>query len=329
MNQWSTPDYAVAVHEALDCWEKSIYNYTHSYTNETLMFDFVFYMSDVNYTSDYDIILSFARNEISQGSKGVGLTTFKWNVRTHDPIPPIIINVTTYSATADFLFVKNVAMHEFGHALGLGHASSSNTIDGQELMYPTSTNDQVVYPSTLDIYALMVLYHEGNFGLTVQLPSDIPYKMLAEGQKLPPPNGNSNPPLPIPYQSQSSPLLLIFPPTGTFQYVLLYPQEIIGHPMILLVPSLFWLSIALISGLLFNSGKIGFLVVLAISLLIGYYVSLTLDISLSTLGLNIILLLPAIIVGASLGGLIRRSSSPKDVEMEGEVPFENQFTTLP
>lgn len=324
MNQWSTPDYAVAVQEAIDCWVKSIYNYTHSYTDETLMFNFVFYVSDINSTSNYDIILSFTRNEISQGSKGVGLTTFKWNVHTHDPIPPILINVTTYSATADFLFVKNVAMHEFGHALGLGHALSSNTLDGQELMYPTSTNDQAVYPSTLDVYGLMVLYHEGNFGGTVQLPSDIPYKMLAEGQKLPP-NDTPNPPLPLPYQSQSSPLLFIFPPTGTFQYVLLNPQEILGQPMILLVPSLFWLSIALISGSLFRSGKIGSLVVLAISLLIAYYVSLIWEISLSTLGLNIILLLPAIIVGASLGGLIRRSSSPKDGEMGGEVPFENQF----
>ena len=78
------------------------------------------------------------------------------------------------------LFVKNIAMHEFGHALGLGHAGSQNTQNGPELMYYASSKDSVVYPSTLDVYGLTRLY-SGNYGQTVYLPPDIPYEMLADG----------------------------------------------------------------------------------------------------------------------------------------------------
>jgi predicted Zn-dependent protease len=186
MNQWTQQEYAVAVREALDSWIKSIWNYTNTYNDTSLAtVNYLFYLNDVNSTTDYDVLISFAPDKIPPGPNTVGLTTYSWDLTTHQPVPPITINITTYSGTATTLFVKNIAMHEFGHALGLGHALPQNTLNGPELMYFSSSKNQVVYPSTLDVYGLTKVYN-GSYGQTVYLPSSIPYVMLAEGD-IPPP----------------------------------------------------------------------------------------------------------------------------------------------
>lgn len=187
MNRWSTSNYALSVREALDSWIGSIRIYIDSYGGETLrLISYTFYLSNVNSTSNYDVIISFTPIEMPPIPNTVGLTTYEWNAKTHEPIPPITINITTYSSTASPLFVKNVAMHELGHALGLGHAPSQYTADGDpELMYYSSSRGEVVYPSTLDVYGLTMLY-QGNFSQIIQLPSSITYKILSNG-RVPPP----------------------------------------------------------------------------------------------------------------------------------------------
>lgn len=186
MNQWTQPEYAVAVREALDGWIKSIWNYTNTYNDTSLArVNYLFYLNDVNSTTNYDVLISFTSDNIPPGPNTVGLTTYSWDLATHQPVPPVIINITTYSGAATTLFIRNVAMHEFGHALGLGHALPQNTLNGPELMYYSSSKNQIVYPSTLDVYGLTQVYN-GSYGQTVYLPSSIPYVMLAEGN-IPPP----------------------------------------------------------------------------------------------------------------------------------------------
>ena len=303
MNQWSIYDYAIAVHEALGDWLKSIWNYTHTYTNTTLQINYLFYVKNVNSSSNYDIIVSFAPNELSQNPNTVGLTTYRWEIKTHIPQSPIMINITTYSATADHLFVKNVAMHELGHALGLGHTSSASTTNGPELMYPTSSMKQIVYPSTLDVYGLTMLY-EDNFGLTIQLPSKIPYIMLELEDNFPF------------YQVQTFPMYLLYPSIDKFQHMLIKPQEILYQPMILLIPSTIWMVIALAFGLAFRSGKKGTITAIAFSTFIAYYIAF--ENNLVSLSLKILLLLPAILIGSTIAGFIgSRFSSKKETQQIG------------
>jgi hypothetical protein len=186
MNAWSKDEYAVAVHQALDKWAASVWEYKSTY-NDTVppIVNFDFHMNTVNSTGSYDIYVTFEKNAMPPNSNVVGLTNLIWNPTTHRPLPPIIINITTYSATASTLFVQNVALHEVGHTLGLDHALQPYTSNGPEVMYATSVKNQVVYPSTLDVYALSRLYR-GSYQQTIQLPSDIPYEMLSSGAAPPP-----------------------------------------------------------------------------------------------------------------------------------------------
>jgi len=184
VNEWTASAYPAGVRGAVDAWVVSISEYISTYNDTTLSsVNYYFYLDGVNSSGSYDVMVFFNRNQIS--GDAVGLTTTRWNPVTHEALPPIVINITTYSGTANSLFVKNVVMHEFGHALGLNHAASPTTSDGPELMYYTTHTGEIGYPSTLDVYALSWLY-KGNFGETVQLPSNIPYKLLIDGNAPPP-----------------------------------------------------------------------------------------------------------------------------------------------
>ena len=309
MNEWSNPTYSLAVREALDSWVRSISNYTQTYTNTTLGFNYAYYVSNVNATNVCDVLVSFTQNEIERNV--VGLTNLRWDPRLHDPVTPVIINITSYSATADNLFIGNVAMHEFGHALGLGHANSQNTEDGPELMYPASSLQQLVYPSTLDIHGLLMLY-SGGYGLTVSLPANVPYISLAEGSIIP--------------QDQPFPDNVFHLLVNELDAIFYEPENIFNNPMRLFVPCILWILISLACGLLLSSEAGAVMGSIVLSMFICYFTKV--NIGLVSLILKIVSILPAVAIGASIGGFIYRRKATRKADITSTDTTSSPQSTL-
>jgi uncharacterized protein YneF (UPF0154 family) len=91
------------------------------------------------------------------------------------------------------------------------------------------------------------------------------------------------------------------------------PLEIVRQPMILLVRSVLWMVIAIFFGLILHSGTMGGLVTSTISLLVAYSLSSS-EVDLILLSVKIVLLLPSIIIGASIGAFIVQKYSQNKTE---------------
>lgn len=185
-SSWFDENYLVYTRFAIDSWKASINAYTNAYGSSYLnKITFNVFVLGVNSSSHYDIYVRFYK-EIADGV--AGLTKYRYYKDSGKIVnATITIASEVYGEKLSYTQIRNVAAHEIGHSLGLGHALQKDTINGLELMYYTfdlsSTTQDTVYPSTLDIYALSVIYNWLETGTyesvtvpSVSLPNNIPYK---------------------------------------------------------------------------------------------------------------------------------------------------------
>jgi hypothetical protein len=167
---WFRASYSYDVSHAIGRWAKSIIAYTDAYGSSHLRkLSFTTCISGVNESlcGNPDIKVQFIQS-FGQQSAGLGLTS----VRIQSSgifVAPTTTTLAAYDPTNTTQLTDtdmiDIASHEFGHALGLNHATVSRTDDGTfELMFLSygqavgNTANSLEAPSTLDLYALSYVY---------------------------------------------------------------------------------------------------------------------------------------------------------------------------
>jgi len=168
---WFKASYTYDVNYAIARWAKSIIAYTDAYGSYYLRkLSFVTCVSGVNETlcGTPDIKVQFIQSFGSQ-SAGLGLTSVRIQQSSGIFVAPTTTTLAAYDPTNTTQLTDtdmiNIASHEFGHALGLNHATVSVTDDGTfELMFLSygqavgNPRNSLEAPSTLDMYALANIY---------------------------------------------------------------------------------------------------------------------------------------------------------------------------
>jgi hypothetical protein len=167
---WFKPSYTFDVNHAISRWSESIIVYTDAYgSNYLRKLNFVTCISGVNESlcGSPDIQVQFIESFGSQ-SAGLGLTSIRVSNSGIFQVPTTT-TLAAYDPTNSTQLTDNdminIASHEFGHALGLNHATVSATDDGTfELMFLSygqavgNPRNSLEAPSTLDMYALSYVY---------------------------------------------------------------------------------------------------------------------------------------------------------------------------
>jgi len=169
---WFKASYSVDVSHAISRWAESIIAYTDAYGSNYLRKLSFFTYTNGNQSLppspdiQVDFVQSFGSTQTlgltstktsTVGNVGVFQAPTTTTLATNDPTS------TTQLTDTDMI---NIASHEFGHALGLDHATASVTDDGTlELMYKSygqvvgNARNTLEAPSTLDLYALSYIYN--------------------------------------------------------------------------------------------------------------------------------------------------------------------------
>jgi len=153
---WWNPDYLNTSLRAIGQWNDAIAAFASNYSDLSYLSNLRIQPTISNISEPgFDIYITWTESPLSNISDEVGLSQIFPNAES------VIINSTTVLSThsnhgnsLNEVDMQNVALHELGHSLGLGH--SNYTSDLMYSVYTMGTSPESI--STLDVYGVATLF---------------------------------------------------------------------------------------------------------------------------------------------------------------------------
>jgi predicted Zn-dependent protease len=188
---WWEPSFLNTSLRAIGQWNEAIATFAANYSDYSYLSSLKIQPTVSNTTQPgYDINVSWHESPFSNTTDEVGLTQISANYQK--TITNCTVNLATQTLHGDTLNegdMQNVALHELGHSLGLGH--SNYTGDLMYALYTMGSPAEDV--STLDVYCVATVfawktntstfYPVNSLINQVILPAGITYQFLPVSQK--------------------------------------------------------------------------------------------------------------------------------------------------
>jgi hypothetical protein len=153
---WWNQLFLNATLRAIGQWNDAIAAFSQNYSDFSYLYSLRIQPTVTNETrSGFDIYLNWTQFPLSSTSDEIGLSTLFPN--RDGTINHCTISLATHVNHGNALDqgdMQNIALHEIGHSLGLGHSNYTG-----DLMYPTySMGSSAEAVSTLDVYGVAMIF---------------------------------------------------------------------------------------------------------------------------------------------------------------------------